>query len=455
MSQPAAASSRTETPVFRDRSFWGLTLAQFLGAFNDNLFKQLVLLLCLDYAQRDIAAGAKIAEDQYQPYALVVFALPWVVFSGLAGFLSDRSSKQRGIVFFKAAEVVIAFLGLFAFLSGMLWPLLAVLFLMSLHSTFFGPSKYGILPQLFRDRDLPQINGVFQMTTFLAIIFGFASAGMAKDHFEGQAGLAIISGICMTIALAGTLASLMIRRTEPVQPQLRLTVGTLFADPENLKLLRSDRFLCGVLLVSSLFWFTGGVVQPAVNSFGVLDLGLSATRVSLLQGCVGIGIAAGCLISGRLSRHRIRFGLVRVGAWGIVAGLLVLTLLGVLSRFRSGDDAGLITVARLEWIARLTLMELGLSAGLFVVPLQVVLQTAPPEDQKGRMIGTMNLANWLGILLSAAFYGVFEKLRSWINTSIATDFRLPSATSFAALALVILLVAVFYRPADRDLEKAS
>jgi acyl-[acyl-carrier-protein]-phospholipid O-acyltransferase/long-chain-fatty-acid--[acyl-carrier-protein] ligase len=442
-------------PIFRNRSFWGLTVSQLLGSFNDNLFKQLVLLLCLDHAMQAAGPSANATTDRYQPIALIMFALPWILFSGTAGFLSDRTSKQRGIVLFKSLEVVVMGCGLFAFLSGELWPLLLTLFFMSTQSAFFGPSKYGILPELFAERDLPRINGIFQMTTFVAIIIGFSSAGILKGLLPGQQGLAIVSVVSIVIAIIGAGAALLIRPTAAAQPALKFGWSTVGVDAQNWRLIGQDRFLLGVLLASALFWFTGAIVQPAVNGLGRFDLGLSDARTSLLQACVSIGIAFGCLLSGRLSKKRIRFGLVRAGAWGIVLGLISLTALVYLpvSHRDVGVDSFsslLVTADRAEWLARLALIELGLSAGIYIVPLQVTLQTVPPQEQKGRMIGTMNLVNWIGILLSAVSYGLFEWLRGSLRNAELVS--LPSATVFSVLAILIAAVAVFYRPGDRDLE---
>ena len=196
-------------------------------------------------------------------------------------------------------------------------------------------------------------------------------------------------------------------------------------------------------------------MQPAVYGLGRFDLGLSDARTSLLQACGSIGIAAGCLLSGRLSKKRIRFGLVRAGAWGIVLGLVSLTALVHLPV--SHNDRGvesfsnlLLTANRSEWLARLALIELGMSAGIYIVPLQVTLQTVPPQEQKGRMIGTMNLVNWMGILLSAVSYGLFEWFRSSLRDADVVS--LPSATVFSLLAILIAAVAIFYRPRDRILQ---
>ncbi|MDA0809651.1 MAG: MFS transporter [Planctomycetota bacterium] len=463
MTESGPSKSKDSTSFFRNRSFWGLTISQLLGAFNDNMFKQLVLLLCLEKAREIAQATGGPVSDRYQPIAMAVFAIPWILFSGVSGFLADRFSKRRIVVLCKSMEIVVMGCGLLAFLSGQLWALFVVLFLMSAQSTVFGPAKFGILPEQFRSEDLPRINGIFQMTTFLAIIFGFASAGILKEALPGQEGLALVSVVSIVIAVVGTGAACLVRPTPVAQPDLKLTWQAAGIDGQNWKLIQDNRFLLGVLLVSSLFWFVGGVVQPSVNSFGEYDLKLSSDRIGILQACMGVGIAFGCVMSGRLSKNRIRFGLVRAGMLGMVVGFPALT---AISYFQPGVAASTKQVAAevaesgslifdastAEWLARGFLIWLGGCAGFFAVPLQVALQSVPPESQKGRMIGTMNLVNWFGILLSAVFYGAFEAIRSALNSH---GFELTSATVFTTLAVIAAIVAMIYRPDDIDLTDSA
>ena len=207
---PSSTHADVRPTLWRDRAFAGMTATQFLGAFNDNLFKQLVLLICLDYA-----AASKLEGDPFQPWAQGLFALPFVLFSGFAGWLSDRNSKRTIVVLCKVAEIAVMAAGLFVFImfasgnrDGLLFGLLAVLFFMGAQSAFFGPSKYGILPELFRAGDLPAANGIVQMTTFLAIIGGTAVCGFFKDALQSPGGL----WPCVLIASIGTLTALMIRK---------------------------------------------------------------------------------------------------------------------------------------------------------------------------------------------------------------------------------------------------
>jgi len=280
-----------------------------------------------------------------------------------------------------------------------------------------------------------------------------AAAGYARDLLPGQMGLAWTSSVAILVAVPGTMGALLIRPTAAAQAELRFSWKSAGIDTDNWQLLKEDHFLRGVLLVSALFWFSGAVVQQAVNSFGRRELGLSDTRTSLLAAALGIGIAAGCMLGGKLSKKCIRFGLVHIGAWGLVVCLAALV---VISQLRAGgvmwlatDESGpgnaLFTASSVEWIVRLALVGVGLFGGLFIVPLQV----SPSESQKGRMIATMNFTNWVGILLSAVFYGGVDWIRRMASEGLHV--HVPHAVMFGVLAVVILPVACLYRPPDRKL----
>lgn len=438
-----------------DPSFLGMTATQFLGAFNDNLFKQLVLLICLDI----VRGGGR----DYQAAANAIFAVPFVLFSSVAGWLSDRTSKRTLVFACKIAEIGIMLAGMAAFFIAGLRPheqlyyLFVVLALMAVHSTFFGPAKYGILPELFRDRDLPTANGLIQMTTFLAIIFGTALAGAGKDLL-GRDHLWVVSAYCVGIAAVGTLTSLAIRPTPVAHPGLPLRPSSFLVDPGVWALLCRDRVLPAALFVSSLFWMIGGLVPPAVNAFGKLQLGLNDTRTSLMTACIGFGIAAGCVLTGRLSRGRVRFGLVRVGACGIIGCFLLAALIGwvgtaevpeAIAAAAENDplaDHAFSPTNPAQWPAYPVMIALGVFSGMFAVPLQIVLQSRPPRELKGRMIGAMNLANWIGIVLSAGVYGLVVLL--------IRDSR-QYALIFAVAAAILAPVALLYRPKDEELGEGA
>lgn len=457
--------------LLQDRSFWGLNLTQFLGAFNDNLFKQLVLYLCLEQAKK----GGR----DLQGIALVLFAVPFIFISGYAGYLSDRYSKRTIIVLCKVAEVLIVLLGMIGFVIGSLPYLLFVLCLMGVHSAFFGPSKYGILPEMLRARDLPRANGSILMATFLAIIFGLAAAGAAKQKFETSLWMASLP--CLVIAVTGLITSLAIRPTAVAQPGLKFDVSSLAIAPETRALLRTDRKLLGVLLMSSVFWFVGGTIYPpAINATCKEQFHLDYRVSGMFAASTGIGIAIGCMLAGILSKDRVRGWIVRVGACGLTASLLMLALPGPgweaareeireSTRKREGDSRTAETVTFEEALPAdqkpepiapkftedkfyrgtllgpygtvAALIAVGLFAGFYSVPLQVYLQTNAPSEQKGRIIAAMNLLNWIGIAGAGLIYDVGRVL-------LVDTLNLPHATLFGFAAMLMLPVAIFYRPPE-------
>lgn len=418
-------------PLFRDRSFWAMATTQFLGAFNDNLYKQLMLLLALPAA---VVAGAEVAEaakqSDVQGWASLVFALPFVLFSGFAGFLSDRFTKTPIIFLCKVAEIAVMILGLLAFwFYGVFgqtgtW---IVLFLMGTQSSFFGPSKYGVLPELFRYQDLARANALILMSTFLAIILGIVAAGFLKEFLGGDSAEQLWMGLvlCILIAIVGTLTARMIRKTPPAHPDLSLRLDSWGVSKEMARHFRTDRPLLAAIFVSSIFWLVSGLAVPTVNRLGVDQLGVGETKTSILTACVGLGIMLGSPLASMICRSRMGNAAVNIGLSGIVACLLVL---GIWK-----DQTQVIGY----WGSLVSLIGLGIFAAIFSIPVMVFLQSRPPTHLKGRLIATMNQANFLGILLAGPLYQVFERLAGGMNWPISSVFWMMAAFVFP--------LAVFYR----------
>jgi acyl-[acyl-carrier-protein]-phospholipid O-acyltransferase/long-chain-fatty-acid--[acyl-carrier-protein] ligase len=411
-------------PLMRDRSFWALNATQFLGAFNDNLFKQLVLLVSVKLALVDRA-------DNLQGVAMFVFSLPFVLLSGVFGMLADRQRKRTIIVLCKMIEVAAMLLGMLAFLSGSLTALMAVLFLMGAHSAYFGPAKYGILPELFLPHELPRANGWMLMMTFLSIILGVAAAGQLMEWCADRLWLASLA--CMFVAALGLLTALPIRNTPVAQPGAPMQWSRWFMSRETWHELRHNRPLLSVLIVTSVFWCVGGVYQQGVNDLGILQLQIKEGATGLLSACAALGIAAGCVVAGRLSRGTFNARLVRGGLWGMA---LLLTLLALPGPFRGHTLLGVTG-------SGVALIALGASAGLFAVPLQVYLQSQAPVAQKGQIIGTMNLFNWVGILLSAVLH--------WSTNKVLARTNAPPNLVFLVAAALLLPLLVLYRPRSQQL----
>lgn len=428
MAQAAVLEEVQTPPLAKDPAFGGMVATQFLGAFNDNVYKQIVLLVCLDVAKRPDVQG-----DPYQPIAMFLFSLPFVLFSGVAGVLADRMVKRTIFVGSKVAEVVVMLLGLIAFQMGGLAPMFVVLFLMGMQSAFFGPPKYGILPEMLRASDLPRANGIVQTTTFLAIILGQPFGSYLKEFFPNQ--LWIASFFCIFIAILGVVTSLFVRKTPVADPNLKFTRYAPIVSKDVWRMFFSDRKLLGVLLLYAYFWFICGLVQPAVNAFGKIQLDAGDGPTGLMAAMVSIGIAIGCVLCGFLSGSSVRFGLVRLGAAGICVSLFSIGILG---------ETGVDNTARL-WMTGAILIVAGIFTGFMAVPLQVFLQVRPPAGEKGQVMGAMNLTTWIGILVSAGAYAAFD--------AVFTAIQLPPSTHFFGTGALMLPIALFYRPRDTELDR--
>jgi hypothetical protein len=240
----------------------------------------------------------------------------------------------------------------------------------------------------------------------------------------------------------------------------------LAIDRQTWGLIRRDKPIRNVLYITSIFWMIGGVIQMASNAFGKYQLAVSDTRTSTMLVGVAVGIAVGCLIAGRLSQGKIKFGLYRLGNFIVVAGLVGLGTIGILGpnyereiidaeKIVDAQKAGDATVSKddalkaqatidaikgrpvdgIEWAARLLLLVTGIGAGLFTVPLQTFLQVRPPDDEKGRVIAAMNLFNWIGILLASATYFAFS--------TAVYQFLWPQAVQYFFCAGVMVMLYLY------------
>lgn len=416
--------------LLSDRTFWGLAITQFLGAFNDNLYKQLMLLIA-------IGGVGQITKDDRQGWATFAFSLPFVLFSGLAGYLSDRNSKSRIIVICKIAEIVITLLAVLAFwLYGNLgdYGTWTVLILMGMHSTFFGPAKYGVLPELFHHKHLPRANGLILMSTFLAIILGVVLAGAIKEAVvitdaQGQkdySRLWIGSLVCAIIAVVGTVTSLFIRYTPAVQPQARFELSDSIVPASIVSLLGKDRPLLMALVVSSVFWLVGGLVMPVVNRMGINQLRQGETKTSVLTAGLAIGIIIGAISANLVLKRMPKDKQVSLGV------LIMILSMCLVSVWKPNGDVLLGYIGTF-----LGLVVSGIGAAVFVIPIQVFLQERPPLELKGRLIGTMNFANFVGILLAGPIYQLLIK--------IADAMAWPDSSVFAMMAAMLLPILIFYR----------
>lgn len=392
--------------------FWSLIATQFQGAFNENALKFLTIYLIL----------AK-EKDQNQREQLVLltgalFAAPFVLFSLAGGYLADRFSKRGVTIWTKVLEIAVMALAVFA-LAGPNFPLaLAAIFLVCTQGAVFGPSKYGLLPELLPDEKLSWGNGILELGTFLAIIAGSVAGPALADGFAGRE---VYSGILLfAFTVVGLLCSLGISRVPAAAPAkaFRFTSFLDFWSPS--KLIRSNRVLWLAVLGNTYFFFVAALLQFNIVLYGQDVLHLTATRGGLLQAAIAIGIGVGSVAAGFLSSGKIEYGLIPLGALGMTLFALCLGVPGL----------AFATVMVL-------LAALGFSGGFFIVPISALLQHLPADEQKGSVLGFANWLSFVGVgVASGAYFGVSH----WAHLSSGQIFLACSVATLVATCYVLYLL---------------
>ncbi len=373
--------------LIRDRSFLALTVTQFLGAFNDNAFKQVVLLLALSGALPWIQDQPWVGAWG-QSLALAAFAAPFIVFGVLGGSLADRVSKRRVMVLANLAEVLVMALGAAAFAAERYELVIAVLFLMGAQSAFFGPAKNGSIPELVPARDLSRGNGLVQATSSLAIVLGTAVGSSLFGHLERD--LLSAGGVFIAIALVGFLASLLLRPLPARAPERPIRANPLREARRQWGLVRGRRPLALSIVASAVFYLVGASLMLVINSYGSWQ-GLAPGEVGLLLTVVSLGIGAGALLAARFSGDRIESGLVPVGLLVLAAGVMAVPL----------------EPASSAWL-RGCLLVAGAGAGLFIVPIRALIQHLPEEDEVGSVLGLSEVVDFVGIFAAAGLVALLD-----------------------------------------------
>jgi len=401
--------------------FLSFLATQFLGAANDNAFKITLTLLVL------ARLTDEVEQVRLNSLATALFPLPFLLFAPLAGYLADRFSKQRMLVWTKAPEVLAMTLAIPALAAGHLPSLLAVLFLMAAQSAFFSPVKYGLLPESLATSDLSMANGWLQLTTNVAILSGSVAGVVAFDRFADRP--AAIGAMFLTVALLGLLASLYVPRTPAGNAATVLALNPVSSARANWREARRIPVLFHTLFGIAFFGFIGALFMAVVPVFGKNVLRLSETGAGLLMLVLALGLGAGSVVAGKLSRRRVEIGLVPIGALGLAVFSTDLAL------FAGPAAAG-------GWPLR-ALVDLafaGLAAGLFIVPLNALLQDRSPEGMKGQLIAFSNLLTFTAVLIAA---GVPWLLTGPLGLGVRAVILAGAALSLGSAVYIVYLVPDF------------
>ncbi|MGA0334351.1 MAG: MFS transporter, partial [Kiritimatiellia bacterium] len=389
-------------------SFHWHNAAQFGGALNDNLFK-LAVIYTMVFAWPD--------KDKNEVNAIVgaVFAIPFLLFIGAAGVLADRVRKHRIVQNIKLLEIAVMSFGAAAIYFQNRWMLLGGMFLMSVQSSFFSPTKFGIIPELVGRRNISRANSLMQAAGYLAMILGTAVAPLFSRLLGPWTGLA-----CVAVAALGWLASLRISPTPQAGGHAKANLFFFKDIFQSVRIIHQDAFLALAVWASAFFLMIAAFIQLNILAYGPEHLGMAnQEEATLLFLVVAFGIGSGSLVAGKVSRHSIEFGIVPIGS-----ALLALSCIGLY-----------LVPEGMQGIAYAFCLMMGFGAGLFVVPVQSFLQFRSPPEKMGEIIAASGWLSWVGVLM-AAF--LLHLCSATLGFSAATNF-LVIGVMVVAMALVSFL----------------
>jgi Major Facilitator Superfamily. len=383
------------------RRFLPLFVSQFLGAANDNLFKNALVILVI-YRLGD---GVDMAPQVLVTVAGGLFILPFFLFSASAGRLADRFEKGGLMRWIKLAEVFIALLGAWSLLAAHVPGMLAVLFLFGLHSTFFGPLKYAVLPEYLGTGELIGGNALIEGGTFLAILLGTIAGGLLV---LGEGGTLTVSVLMVAAAVGGFAASLFLPKAHPgnpaVRPRLNIAADTL----EVLTLMRGRRDVHLAVLGISWFWLVGATYLTQLPAFAKDALGADEQAVTLMLTVFSVGIGLGSVLCGRLLKGELSARHVPLAALGM-------TVLAVDLWLAAGSGAGQGGAAPVplaeflsrpaNWRVLADLLLMAVCGGIYIVPLYVIMQVRSDEAVRARIVAANNIMNAAFMVASAVAGG--------------------------------------------------
>jgi len=448
-------SQASQFSLLGKRRFLPFFITQSLGAFNDNLFKQSLILAIL--YKLAIEGDRSI----WINLCALLFILPFFLFSALAGQFGEKYAKDALIRLIKLAEIGIMAVGALGFLTNHLGLMLLALFAMGTHSALFGPVKYSILPQALHEQELVGGNGLVEMGTFLAILAGTIGAGimMSSTSYAPVVACAVVA-----VAVLGYLSSRWIPRAVAASPQMKLDWNIFTQSWATLRLgLGQTPAVSRSIVGNSWFWFVGAIYLTQIPAYAKDWLHGDETVVTLVLTLFSVGIALGSLLCERLSGHKVEIGLVPFGSFG-------LTLFGLLWWWHSGDVPAAATPH--DWLALLGMTEawwillaivgLGIFGGFYIVPLYALIQSRTAVQERSRVIAANNILNALFMVVSAI---VTIVLLSLAELSIPQLFLVVSLLNIGVNAYIFRIVPEFtmrfmiwllshsmYRVKHRDLQ---
>lgn len=420
-------TQHSQFALLGQRRFAPYFLTQFLGAFNDNVFKNALLLLLAFHAADRFAFSSDVLIN----LSAGLFVLPFFLFSAIAGQLADKYEKSLLIRRVKLLEVVIMLAAALALWLDRPGLLIALLFMMGVQSSLFGPAKFGVLPQLTSEDELTGANALVGTGTFLAILLGTATGGLLIGIDD--TGRYWVAAVVVLLAVGGLLSSLAIPRTDAVAADMQINWNPFSETWRMLRYALGNRKIFAAIIGVSWFWFLGSIYLAQLPNFTRFYLGGDESVVTLLLSLFSIGVGVGSLLCERLTSHRIDVAIVPIGAAGLT--VFGLDLAAVEPRAASvllgaGDWLSLAGA----WRTVVDVLFLGMMGGIYIVPLITLIQHRSEPAHRARVIAANNVLNALLMVTAAglaiAVLGSGYSI-AWLFTLVAT---------LNALLMIVLMV---------------
>lgn len=398
--------------------FW----TQFLGALNDNVFKtSLITILTFD-----AVSWTTMSTGLLNNLIPVLFILPFMLFSASAGQIGDKFDKAGLARMVKLIELLIMSVAALGWFERQVWLLIAGVAGMGLHSTLFGPIKYAYLPQHLESSELIGGNALVEMGTFVGILLGQILG--ASLIMQPGWGIHLVASVSIGLALLGGLASLMIPSSPAPVPALRINWNPFSEMVRNVQFSRKNRIVFIGMLGNSWFWFYGAIILAQIPHFAKVNLNGDYSVFILLLATFSVGVGAGSLMCERLSGHKVEIGLVPISWVGM-------TLFGA-GLYWTGDafhsDVALDMAGFIHHPYGLAMLGMvlgiGITAGLYVVPLFALIQTRCDPSHISRTIAGMNILNSMFMVIS----GILAIVLLSLNLSLPQLFLVTSILNIGA-----------------------
>ncbi|WP_180080473.1 MULTISPECIES: MFS transporter [unclassified Acinetobacter] len=382
------------------RRFLPMFLTQFFGALNDNVYKQ-ALLLVITYG---LIQQQALPISTLNNLAALLFILPYFIFSATAGQIADKFERSQLVRGIKILEIIIMLIGSIGFITGHLWLLLLALFMMGTHSTFFGPIKYAILPEILKPNELMSGNALFQSGTSMAILFGMILGGAVIASSHGN--LTWISLTVLTIAVLGYLSSRFILKQNVTTPDLKIDWNFFRTSYQTMKYAKSLPLIFTILLGNSWYWFYGATYLTQIPQMTQQNLHASENVVSLLLTFFSVGVGVGSLLCRKIGGSQVNIKMVPIGAVGLTIFALYLAVSLSFVPTHTGPLITLSEVFHQGWSyyhVMIAVTLLGISGGFYIVPLYAMMQAYSPRSHRARVVAANNILNAVFMVSSAIF----------------------------------------------------